>query len=139
MTVCTVGRTDTVMPDKPDIIGGMSEENFPPCPECGSEYTYEMDPLLVCPECGHEWNPAAPAEDEAAAPAIKDSVGNVLADGDSVTVVKTLKVKGASQPIKAGTTVRNIRLVDAVDGHDIDARVDGFGQMKLKSSIVKKI
>lgn len=127
------------MPGKPDIIGGMSEENFPPCPECGSEYTYEMDPLLVCPECGHEWNPAAPASAEDEAPAIKDSVGNVLADGDSVTIVKTLKVKGASQPIKAGTTVRNIRLVDAVDGHDIDARVDGFGQMKLKSSIVKKI
>lgn len=125
------------MPDKTDIIGGMSAENFPPCPECSSEYTYEMDPLLVCPECGHEWNPDAPAEDEA--PAIKDSVGNVLADGDSVTVVKTLKVKGASQPIKAGTTVRNIRLIDAVDGHDIDARVEGFGQMKLKSSIVKKI
>ncbi|QGU05064.1 hypothetical protein CETAM_09050 [Corynebacterium comes] len=120
-----------------DIMSGMSEANFPPCPECGSEYTYEMDPLLVCPECGHEWDPAAPAEDEG--PVIKDSVGNVLADGDSVTVVKTLKVKGASQPIKAGTTVRNIRLVDASDGHDIDARVEGFGQMKLKSSIVKKI
>lgn len=123
-----------------DIMSGMSETNLPPCPECGSEYTYEMDPLLVCPECGHEWDPAAmaaPAEDEG--PVITDSVGNVLADGDSVTVVKTLKVKGASQPIKAGTTVRNIRLVDATDGHDIDARVEGFGQMKLKSSIVKKI
>jgi len=119
------------------IMTGMSDTNFPPCPECGSEYTYEMDPLLVCPECGHEWNPNAVEED--AAPVIKDSVGNVLADGDTVTVVKTLKVKGASQPIKAGTTVRNIRLVDASDGHDIDARVDGFGQMKLKSSIVKKI
>lgn len=120
---------------------GMSDTDFPPCPECGSEYTYEMDPLLVCPECGHEWNPNAPAEEEAAAdgPVIKDSVGNVLSDGDTVTVVKTLKVKGASQPIKAGTTVRNIRLIPPVDGHDIDARVDGFGQMKLKSSIVKKI
>lgn len=123
------------------IMTGMSDTNLPPCPECHSEYTYEMDPLLVCPECGHEWNPDAPAEEEAAAdgPVIKDSVGNVLSDGDTVTVVKTLKVKGASQPIKAGTTVRNIRLVDATDGHDIDARVDGFGQMKLKSSIVKKI
>ena len=117
---------------------GMSDTDFPPCPECGSEYTYEMDPLLVCPECGHEWDPQA-AEEADAAPVIKDSVGNVLADGDTVTVVKTLKVKGASQPIQAGTTVRNIRLVDASDGHDIDARVDGFGQMKLKSSIVKKI
>lgn len=123
-----------------DIMSGMSEANLPPCPECGSEYTYEMDPLLVCPECGHEWDPAAVAAPaEAEGPVIKDSVGNVLADGDSVTVVKTLKVKGASQPIKAGTTVRNIRLVDATDGHDIDARVEGFGQMKLKSSIVKKI
>ncbi|MDO5511424.1 zinc ribbon domain-containing protein YjdM [Corynebacterium sp.] len=114
----------------------MSDTDFPPCPECGSEYTYEMDPLLVCPECGHEWDPHAVEE---TGPAIRDSVGNVLSDGDTVTVVKTLKVKGASQPIKAGTTVRNIRLVDASDGHDIDARVEGFGQMKLKSSIVKKI
>ena len=120
------------------IMTAMSDSEFPPCPECGSTYTYEMDPLLVCPECGHEWDPDAAAE-EAGGPEIKDSVGNVLADGDTVTVVKTLKVKGASQPIKAGTTVRNIRLVDATDGHDIDARVDGFGQMKLKSSIVKKI
>lgn len=121
-----------------DIMSGMSEANLPPCPECGSKYTYEMDPLLVCPECGHEWDPAA-AEAATEAPAVRDSVGNVLADGDSVTVVKTLKVKGAGQPIKAGTTVRNIRLVDASDGHDIDARVEGFGQMKLKSGVVKKI
>lgn len=121
-----------------DIMNGMSEENLPPCPECGSGYTYEMDPLLVCPECGHEWDPAA-AEAATEAPAVRDSVGNVLADGDSVTVVRTLKVKGASQPIKAGTTVRNIRLVDASDGHDIDARLEGFGQMKLKSGVVKKI
>ena len=124
------------------IMTGMSDTNFPPCPECNSEYTYEMDPLLVCPECGHEWNPDAAESAESTAsdePVIRDSVGNVLADGDSVTVVKTLKVKGASQPIKAGTTVRNIRLIPPVDGHDIDARVDGFGQMKLKSSIVKKI
>ncbi|GAB3692277.1 zinc ribbon domain-containing protein YjdM [Corynebacterium nasicanis] len=118
----------------------MSDTTFPPCPECGSEYTYEMDPLLVCPECGHEWDPnAAAAADTDTGPVIKDSVGNILADGDTVTVIKTLKVKGANQPIKAGTTVRNIRLVDASDGHDIDARVEGFGQLKLKSSIVKKI
>lgn len=121
------------------IMTGMSDTNFPPCPECNSEYTYEMDPLLVCPECGHEWNPDAATASASDEPVIRDSVGNVLADGDSVTVVKTLKVKGASQPIKAGTTVRNIRLIPPVDGHDIDARVDGFGQMKLKSSIVKKI
>lgn len=121
------------------IMTGMSDTNFPPCPECNSEYTYEMDPLLVCPECGHEWNPDAATVSASDEPVIRDSVGNVLADGDSVTVVKTLKVKGASQPIKAGTTVRNIRLIPPVDGHDIDARVDGFGQMKLKSSIVKKI
>ncbi|UZX20397.1 alkylphosphonate utilization protein [Streptomyces tanashiensis] len=114
-------------------------ETLPPCPRCTSAYTYEMGALLVCPECGHEWSPAA---DDTAADSgdkgIKDSVGNVLADGDTVTVVKTLKVKGSPTGIKAGTKVRNIRLVDGVDGHDIDCKVDGFGPMQLKSSVVKK-
>ncbi|NBE50299.1 zinc ribbon domain-containing protein YjdM [Streptomyces boluensis] len=115
-------------------------ENLPPCPECSGAYTYEMGALLVCPECGHEWSPATAdaAADGAADAVIKDSVGNVLADGDTVTVIKTLKVKGSPSGIKAGTKVRNIRLVDAVDGHDIDCKVDGFGAMKLKSSVVKK-
>jgi protein PhnA len=113
-------------------------ETLPPCPLCSSEYTYEMGALLVCPECAHEWNPE---EDQAQdSSIIKDSVGNVLADGDTVTVVKGLKVKGFPQDIKVGTKVRNIRLVPgASDGHDIDCKVDGFGQMQLKSSVVKKV
>ncbi|WP_314612898.1 zinc ribbon domain-containing protein YjdM [Streptomyces stackebrandtii] len=114
---------------------------LPPCPQCSSAYTYEMGALLVCPECGHEWSPAAAeasAGSGSAEKVIKDSVGNVLADGDTVTVVKTLKVKGSPSGIKAGTKVRNIRLVDGVDGHDIDCKVEGFGPMQLKSSVVKK-
>ncbi|MEV6249664.1 zinc ribbon domain-containing protein YjdM [Streptomyces sp. NPDC051742] len=117
-------------------------ENLPACPQCSSEYTYEMNNLVVCPECGHEWVPAADsgtsAGDEAGERVIKDAVGNVLSDGDTVTVVKALKVKGNPSGIKAGTKVRNIRLVDGVDGHDIDCRIDGFGAMQLKSSVVKK-
>jgi protein PhnA len=114
-------------------------ENLPPCPQCASEYTYEMDALMVCPECGHEW---APSEGGSAGASgervIRDSVGNVLSDGDTVTVVKALKVKGSASGIKAGTKVRNIRLVDGVDGHDIDCRIEGFGALQLKSSVVKK-
>ena len=109
---------------------------LPPCPECSSEYTYEMGALLVCPECAHEWD-VAPAE-EAAQAVVTDAVGNVLADGDTVIVTKSLKVKGNPTPIKVGTKVRNIRLVDGVGDHDIDCKVDGFGSMQLKSSVVKK-
>ncbi|MFD7644590.1 zinc ribbon domain-containing protein YjdM [Kitasatospora sp. NPDC059795] len=114
-------------------------DNLPPCPSCAGQYTYELDALMVCPECGHEWAPAeeAPAE-QAGEREIRDAVGNVLADGDTVTVVKALKVKGSVSGIKAGTKVRNIRLVDGVDGHDIDCRIEGFGAMQLKSSVVKK-
>ena len=108
-----------------------------PCPQCGSEYTYEMPPLLVCPECAHEWSPSELAEAEAAA-VIKDANGNPLADGDDVVVVKDLKVKGQANSIKVGTKVRNIRLVQGVGDHDIDCKVDGFGPMQLKSSVVKK-
>ncbi|MFD7258326.1 zinc ribbon domain-containing protein YjdM [Streptomyces sp. NPDC059874] len=118
----------------------MTETPLPPCPECSGEYAYEMGALLVCPECGHEWQPAS-AEGGAAASeerVIKDSVGNVLSDGDTVTVVKGLKVKGSTSGIKAGTKVRNIRLVDGVDGHDIDCKIEGFGNMQLKSSVVRK-
>ncbi|GHA90477.1 zinc ribbon domain-containing protein YjdM [Streptomyces termitum] len=116
-------------------------ENLPPCPACSGVYTYEMGALLVCPECAHEWQPAGDAADTTAdgPKVIKDAVGNVLTDGDTVTVVKTLKVKGSPSGIKAGTKVRNIRLVDGVDGHDIDCKVDGFGPMQLKSSVVKKV
>ncbi|MET9851997.1 zinc ribbon domain-containing protein YjdM [Streptomyces sp. NPDC006450] len=116
-------------------------ENLPPCPKCSCEYTYEMNALVVCPECGHEWVPAegdAEAGGDAGAQVVKDAVGNVLSDGDTVTVVKALKVKGSPSGIKAGTKVRNIRLVDGVDGHDIDCKIDGFGAMQLKSSVVKK-
>lgn len=111
----------------------------PICPQCGSEYTYELGGQTVCSMCAHEWTAGADAGGEAGdVRVIKDSVGNVLADGDSVTVIKDLKVKGASGPIKRGTKVRNIRLVDGVGDHDIDCKVDGFGPMQLKSSVVKK-
>jgi protein PhnA len=112
-------------------------ENLPNCPICSCEYTYELGALLVCPECAHEWQ----LQEEVEAPerVVKDSAGNVLADGDSVTIVKDLKVKGSSTSVKVGTKVKNIRLISPVDGHDIDAKVEGFGSMYLKSSIVKKV
>jgi len=113
-------------------------DSLPPCPECHSPYVYELDALLICPECAHEWNPDE-AEQAEVGGAVKDSVGNVLVDGDTVTIVKDLKVKGYHNSIKVGTKVRNIRLIDAVNGHDIDCKVDGFGQMQLKSSVVKKV
>lgn len=115
-------------------------ETLPPCPECASEYTYEMGALLVCPECAHEWSPVLAAESGAQEPkSIKDAVGNILADGDTVTVIKDLKIKGSSAVIKVGTKVRGIRLVNGVGDHDIDCKVDGVGPMQLKSSVVKKI
>lgn len=110
----------------------MSE--FPPCPSCKSPYTYPSDALLMCPECGHEWNPDVITETDASV--VKDANGNVLQDGDSVTVVKDLPVKGAPKPIKAGTKVKNIRLSDG--DHNIDCKIDGFGSMALKSEFVKK-
>lgn len=113
-------------------------DTLPPCPTCSSPYTYEMGALLVCPECAHEWSPEAEAG-EASERVIKDAVGNVLADGDTVTVIKDLKVKGSATAIKVGTKVRGIRLVDGVGDHDIDCKVDGFGPMQLKSSVVKKV
>lgn len=116
----------------------MSETN-PPCPACQSEYTYELNGKQVCSMCAHEWTPGAEQTETAtAAPVIKDSAGVPLADGDTVTVIKDLKVKGAGGPIKRGTKVRNIRLVNGVGDHDIDCKVDGFGPMQLKSSVVKK-
>ncbi|MFI5863274.1 zinc ribbon domain-containing protein YjdM [Streptomyces sp. NPDC051546] len=116
-------------------------ENLPSCPKCSCEYTYEMDALVVCPECGHEWVPdegGAAGDGRGGERVVKDAVGNVLSDGDAVTVVKALKVKGSPSGIKAGTKVRGIRLIDGVDGHDIDCKIDGFGAMQLKSSVVKK-
>ncbi len=110
--------------------------SLPACPKCGEDLTYQDGDLLICPMCTHEWTDGETADD---LPVIKDAVGNVLADGDSVTVIKDLKVKGSSTPIKVGTKVKSIRLIyDAPDDHDIDCKIDGFGAMKLKSSVVKK-
>ncbi len=111
----------------------MSE--MPPCPQCQSPYVYAMDPILACPECGHEWNPAElPAEETGLE--VRDANGNLLKDGDTVITIKNLPVKGASQSLKAGTKVKNIRLVEG--DHNIDCRIDGFGAMALKSEFVKK-
>ena len=117
-------------------------ESLPPCPACGEAYTYEDRDLLVCPMCAHEWAPGDSAESTSVDVAvIKDSVGNVLVDGDTVTIAKDLKVKGAGGGVvKVGTKVRGIRLIDdGVGDHDIDATVPGFGRMQLKSSVVKKV
>lgn len=114
-------------------------DKLPNCPRCNSEYTYEDGSLLVCPECAYEWTAGAEVAGEAQE-VIKDANGNVLNDGDTVTIIKDLKVKGASSALKQGTKVKNIRLLYGVsDGHDIDCKIDGFGAMKLKSSVVKKI
>ena len=112
--------------------------DLPPCPQCKCEYTYEIGALLICPECAHEWNPADMNDDSEEVRVIKDSAGNVLSDGDDVTIIKDMKVKGSSVPLKVGTKVRNIRLVAGPDGHNINSKVDGFSAMNLKSSIVKK-
>ncbi len=111
---------------------------LPNCPKCNSEYTYEDGSLLVCPECAHEWTPESETENSEDTKIIKDSNGNVLTDGDSITVIKDLKVKGSSNVVKIGTKVKNIRLVYDND-HDIDCKIDGFGAMSLKSQFVKKL
>lgn len=115
-------------------------DTLPACPECREDYTYEQGALLVCPMCGHEWT-AGEGDVLAGSAHVTDAVGNVLSDGDTVSIVKSLKVKGSgSGTLKIGTKVRGIRLTDdAGDGHDIDATVPGFGRMQLKSSIVKKV
>ena len=110
--------------------------NLPNCPKCNSEYVYEDGVLLVCPECAYEWDPAEVAAGEAGSVAI-DANGNQLADGDTVTLIKDLKVKGAPKDLKQGTRVKNIRIVEG--DHNIDCKIDGFGAMKLKSEFVKKI
>ena len=108
---------------------------LPNCPNCGSTYTYEDGAFLVCPECAHEWSATAEVASEAAR-VWKDANGNVLQDGETVTVIKDLKVKGSSSVVKVGTKVKNIRLIDG--DHDIDCKIDGFGPMQLKSEFVKK-
>ncbi len=110
--------------------------DLPDCPQCSSPYAYEDGVMLVCPECGYEWSQDG-AVDESSEPVIKDSNGNVLQTGDTVTVIKDLKVKGSSLVVKVGTKVKNIRLVDG--DHDIDCKIDGIGAMKLKSQFVKKV
>lgn len=113
--------------------------DLPPCPKCQSTFTYEDGALLVCPECAHEWAPGAatptagPVEEGLV---VRDANGNQLKDGDSVTIIKDLKVKGATSALKVGTRVKNIRLVEG--DHNIDCRIDGFGGMQLKSEFVKK-
>jgi protein PhnA len=109
--------------------------DLPPCPQCRSVFTYEDGGQYVCPECAHEWNPAA-AADEDGARVVRDAYGSVLADGDTVTVIKDLKVRGSSSVVKVGTRVKGIRLTDG--DHDIDCKIDGFGAMQLKSAFVKK-
>ncbi|MBV8465888.1 MAG: alkylphosphonate utilization protein [Burkholderiales bacterium] len=109
---------------------------LPKCPQCGSEFTYEDGGQFVCPECAHEWSTQAPSNHSDDKRVIRDANGNELQDGDTITVIKDLKVKGSSSVVKVGTKVKNIRLVDG--DHDIDCKIDGFGAMQLKSEFVKK-
>ncbi|BDH62963.1 protein PhnA [Lysinibacillus sp. PLM2] len=109
--------------------------NLPNCPKCNSEYTYEDGTNYICPDCAHEWN--EDSQEELTELVVKDANGNLLSDGDTVSVIKDLKVKGSSQALKQGTKVKNIRLVDG--DHNIDCKIDGFGAMQLKSEFVKKI
>jgi len=111
--------------------------NAPKCPKCESPYSYQDGSLWICPECSHEWNQDQRLKDEDTS--VYDSNGNLLVSGDSVTVIKDLKVKGSSQSIKVGTKVKNIRLLDEpIDGHDIACKIDGFGAINIKSEYVKK-
>ena len=108
------------------------------CPQCNSEHAYHDGNLWICPECAHEWNPETDAGDSTENLGVKDANGAVLNDGDTVTVIKDLKVKGSSLVVKGGTKVKGIRLVDATDGHNISCKIDGIGAMTLKSEFVKK-
>jgi protein PhnA len=110
---------------------------LPPCPKCNSEFTYDDGSQLVCPECGHEWSATAAETVEEGARVYRDAAGNLLADGDTVTVIKDLKLKGSGGTVKMGTKVKNIRLVDS--DHDIDCKIEGFGAMSLKTEFVRKV
>ncbi len=145
MTGCSKIRAVATTGQKPCTIRALFLQprdapmsTLPPCPQCGSEYTYEDGVQLVCPECAHEWS-ATPAADSGAEGerVWKDSVGNVLQDGDTITVIKDLKVKGSSLVVKVGTKVKNIRLCDG--DQDIYCKIDGIGAMKLKSEFVRKV
>ena len=113
-----------------------SERMLPPCPKCGSTLAYEDGQMLVCPECGHEWQAAASVAEADQGLEVRDAHGNLLQDGDTVTVLKDLKVKGSSAVVKVGTRVKGIRLKEG--DHNIDCRIDGIGEMALKSEFVKK-
>ncbi len=118
------------------MFGPMSD--IPNCIKCGSEYTYEDGDLYICPECAYEWMKDSAAENSSKERVVKDAHGTILHDGDSVTIIKDIKVKGSSSVIKVGLKVKDIRLVDEVNGHNIEAKVKGFGPMMLKSEVVKK-
>ncbi|WP_331775238.1 zinc ribbon domain-containing protein YjdM [Sulfurospirillum sp. 1612] len=111
-------------------------ESLPNCPKCHSEYTYEDGDLLVCPECGYEWNKTQETEDEEFT--VKDSNGATLRSGDDVTIIKDLKIKGSSSVIKVGTKIKNIKLVESADDHNIDCRISGVGAIKITPKFVKK-
>ncbi|RXJ76007.1 alkylphosphonate utilization protein [Arcobacter sp. F155] len=113
-------------------------EQLPNCPKCNSEYTYEDGSLLICPECAHEWSKDAVETEDEDTLVVKDANGTILQDGDDVTVIKDLKVKGSSSGIKVGTKVKGIRLVEGNDGHNIDCKISGVGAIKLKQEFVKK-
>lgn len=113
-------------------------KDTPNCVKCGYEFCYQDGSLFVCPECGHEWTENSESDDDKHPAVVKDAYGNVLKDGDSVTIIQDIKVKGSSSVIKVGVKVKGIRIVDEVNGHNIDAKVPGFGSMMLKSEIVKK-
>jgi len=122
------------------LITEITMSSLPKCPKCNSEFTYEDGSNYVCPECAHEWSkdaaPVSAAENTGEKRIVKDAFGTVLNDGDSVTVIKDLKIKGTSSVVKVGTKVKNIRLVEG--DHDIDCKIDGIGAMSLKSEFVKK-
>ena len=111
---------------------------LPNCPKCGSEYTYEDGNLYICPECANEWSQDASSSESSDTLVVKDANGAILQDGDDVTVIKDLKVKGSSSGIKVGTKIKGIRLVEGNDGHNIDCKVTGVGAIKLKQEFVKK-
>jgi protein PhnA len=113
-------------------------DNLPKCDKCGSEYTYEDGNMYVCPECAHEWEKESEAKDAQEERVVKDAHGNIIKDGDSVTVIKDLKVKGTSLVVKVGVKVKDIRIVEEQNGHDIDCNIKGMGAMMLKSKFVKK-
>lgn len=113
-------------------------EKIPNCEKCGSEFTYESGALCICPECGHEWVKDAESQEGEKEQIVRDAHGNTLEEGDSVVIIKDLKVKGAPSALKVGMKIKNIHLVEEVDGHNIEAKIKGFGSLMLKSEFVKK-